>query len=110
MSGCGLPSHSSTCPSPWFLGKLVLSAEWRRRSPSQAGPGWNWAEGPPGPAVGGAVQEADPASRGCGPHRCKPSSLTSSPFAHRTPQRTPPSGPKQTPLEGNQLPGANVSV
>lgn len=49
-SGCGPPSHSSTCPSPWFLGKLVLSAAWRRRPLSRGGPGWNWAEGPPGPA------------------------------------------------------------
>lgn len=64
----------------------------------------------PGPAVVGMVQEGDLTSRGCGPHRRRPSGLTSSPFAHWTLQRTPPSGPKQTPLESTQLPGANVSV
>ena len=30
------PSHSSTCLSPWFLGKPVPSAEWRKR-PCQPG-------------------------------------------------------------------------
>lgn len=74
--------------------------------------GWDQASTglrvPTGPAVVGMVQEGDLTSRGCGPHLCRPSGLTSSPFTHRTLQWTPPSGPKQTPLESTQLPGANV--